>query len=389
MKEPRWKIIFPASPNGEAVKNAGYISTAHIDGYDNGCTHVQPVGGTIASTRTDDYRLGWSYAWGEPYDLGFAWGTNYIIAPNGLYYFYNFPTNAIYGSSRKPELEWFTSKYVRQILAAQQCEVYYYNNRTPTELTDHFRVSNIVDYDKATNVINYLDGRDPLTDHHAEMFYTAMDELRLTSNNIANAMELVKVVKALRDPVRALEDLLSTAVKKGIPKDLWLKYRYVYTTTKMDVTEMSQKSKSLTGGVQRLRSSASSALSELHLRVDCKPYTGYVDPFSALFQNLERYGLQPSLYNAWDLIPFSFIADWFLPIGEELEKLDQITWAASAPYSVSCLGSRKCNSIEYGSEQFKVYQRYRYIPTYDNFVSNSSTRTHTWLKRGLDVISLL
>lgn len=44
--------------------------------------------------------------------------------------------------------------------------------------------------------------------------------------------------------------------------------------------------------------------------------------FSSLWSALERFGLDPSIGQAWDLIPFSFVVDWFLSVGDTLRNID-------------------------------------------------------------------
>lgn len=44
--------------------------------------------------------------------------------------------------------------------------------------------------------------------------------------------------------------------------------------------------------------------------------------FSQVWSALEKIGLEPTVGQAWDLIPFSFVADWFLPIGDSLRNID-------------------------------------------------------------------
>jgi len=46
------------------------------------------------------------------------------------------------------------------------------------------------------------------------------------------------------------------------------------------------------------------------------------NPIAVVFNALESLGLNPSAANLWDLIPFSFVVDWFLPIGSVLSRLD-------------------------------------------------------------------
>lgn len=44
--------------------------------------------------------------------------------------------------------------------------------------------------------------------------------------------------------------------------------------------------------------------------------------YSQLYSGLQRLGLHPAVSQGWDLIPYSFVIDWFLGIGPILEKLD-------------------------------------------------------------------
>lgn len=44
--------------------------------------------------------------------------------------------------------------------------------------------------------------------------------------------------------------------------------------------------------------------------------------FSQVWSALEKLGLEPTASQIWDLIPFSFVADWFLPLGDTLKNID-------------------------------------------------------------------
>jgi hypothetical protein len=45
--------------------------------------------------------------------------------------------------------------------------------------------------------------------------------------------------------------------------------------------------------------------------------------FSQIWAALEKLGLEPTAGQIWDLIPFSFVVDWFVKIGESLRRVDQ------------------------------------------------------------------
>jgi hypothetical protein len=42
-----------------------------------------------------------------------------------------------------------------------------------------------------------------------------------------------------------------------------------------------------------------------------------------IWTGLYRYGLTPSFYVIWDMIPYSFIVDWFIPVGDILSGYDK------------------------------------------------------------------
>lgn len=64
--------------------------------------------------------------------------------------------------------------------------------------------------------------------------------------------------------------------------------------------------------------------------------------FAVIWNALEKLGLDPSASNFWDLIPFSFVADWFFKIGPALTKMDQ--------YSSAVL----IQNVKYRIQSFKV-----------------------------------
>lgn len=46
------------------------------------------------------------------------------------------------------------------------------------------------------------------------------------------------------------------------------------------------------------------------------------DAFSTIWGALEKFGLDPSSGQVWDLIPFSFVVDWFYRMGDALREID-------------------------------------------------------------------
>lgn len=70
-------------------------------------------------------------------------------------------------------------------------------------------------------------------------------------------------------------------------------------------------------------------ITESHVRVDAKIRFDFSpDPDMALFRELDEWGITNPMLIAWELVPFSFVVDWALPIGDYLNAL-----TASKPFN--------------------------------------------------------
>lgn len=63
-----------------------------------------------------------------------------------------------------------------------------------------------------------------------------------------------------------------------------------------------------------------------HYKVYYQPYDL---PFAKSIKTLMDVDLFPTLTNVWDLVPFSFVIDWFLDIGSLFERIDTRTYAST------------------------------------------------------------
>lgn len=159
-----------------------------------------------------------------------------------------------------------------------------------------------------------------------QAFYNAATNLpKSTSNSIANVLEAASTVHSL---IKGdVTKLLPTN-----PKDAWLFYRYQYSTTKLDIADYRSLTERLmaVASLPVLRSDgvASGNGITCHCMID-------VDPSYIIPQNtkdwLKAYGFQLSWYNAWDMIPFSFVVDWFASIGNFLEVMENENWMYNLP----------------------------------------------------------
>jgi len=85
-------------------------------------------------------------------------------------------------------------------------------------------------------------------------------------------------------------------------------------------------------GKQRLHSrkvtplsdpTASYATHTAVLTVQCDTYpTGVTGGIQMMIGGMKRWGIYPEMVNLWDVLPYSFVADWFVQVGDFLEGVD-------------------------------------------------------------------
>jgi hypothetical protein len=154
-------------------------------------------------------------------------------------------------------------------------------------------------------------------DKAAQAAYVAAAEgiPQVTSNGVANVLEAASMLSSL-----LLGDFKKSANVVG---DAWLAYRYSYCTTKLDIEEYQSY-------VQRIID-----LTDLTAPPSYRCHGTYVDSDgwkyhcvmrvktseslpSTLTDVVRDFGFQLSAVSAWDMIPYSFIVDWFLPVSDIL-----------------------------------------------------------------------
>lgn len=131
-----------------------------------------------------------------------------------------------------------------------------------------------------------------------------------TTNSIANALQLAGSVV----------DLLHGDISPKSIKDVWLRYRYEYTTTKADIQEYAELTKRLTvlANATTVRCSGKFAYQGVSCVTSFDVDQSQWMPEDALSW-LKTYGFKFSAINAWDMVPYSFIVDWFLHISDILK----------------------------------------------------------------------
>lgn len=156
-----------------------------------------------------------------------------------------------------------------------------------------------------------------------DSYLDALDHIpMLNENSISNIMELVGFIKALVIDHRI-------EIPKSL-QSLWLSYRYSYTTTKSDAEEAIAfmhrhvNDDFLNSGFSCYgitHENVSGVNVTVRCRLDVKQKE--LDTLSKIWTTLYRYGLTPSFYVVWDMVPYSFIVDWFIPVGDILSGYDK------------------------------------------------------------------
>jgi hypothetical protein len=146
----------------------------------------------------------------------------------------------------------------------------------------------------------------------------AADLPSVTCNTLANIIELVD---GLRGILRG--DLGKLAKYGKTSSDAWLTYRYGIKTTLSDIEEYKSyfsRIDALTTGLanQAVRSRSIFVDNGWTYRCSLTVSLSEILP-NGLLGHLKAFGLEMNAVNAWDMVPYSFIVDWFLPIGDLLE----------------------------------------------------------------------
>lgn len=122
--------------------------------------------------------------------------------------------------------------------------------------------------------------------------------------------------------------------------DRYLTINYGYLPTSRDIAELSSALKTLrenvTDGQHYCYSSkivsgqADFVIRKLERRLKIA-YRSYDNALFDLFRRMDSWGTLPTFSRIWDLIPYSFVIDWFIDIGKSLESIDNSVRYHSLP----------------------------------------------------------
>lgn len=212
----------------------------------------------------------------------------------------------------------------------------------------------------------------------ASAFVDACDRLPSSTgmNNIANVVDVISSLKSMSKGL----------TKLGSAADAWLAYRYSYSTTKSDIITLSEFANRLAALPSSIRSNGYYKDGDWEFRVSINVTSDYL---ASLVSFGEKWGFALDAVNAWDLIPYSFIVDWIIPVSDLLEKWQSQSFAMQIQQTSWC-SVRHEYVNEYGFDEVD-YSRFLYDP-HARFASVSRTaygqKTSTIVKRAIDVLAL-
>lgn len=158
-------------------------------------------------------------------------------------------------------------------------------------------------------------------------------------NGVANLKELFEMGAMCRKYADTLKSIPSKKVKAVA--SAYLGIHYGFKLTIMDIQELYSTLRKYS----RKRSSLSkiqSATSFTYGRWDCVArYQVFYDEFAGVSDILQQLLILSDAYltfdNVWDMIPYSFVIDWFVDIGSRISELEN--WATmSQRHEVICAG---------------------------------------------------
>lgn len=278
--------------------------------------------------------------------------------------------------------------------------------------------------------------RQPVTDYEAlsECFRNTVTKYTtVSSNNLANAVEFIALAKDIytgnisslfssfaeyfqertykvkvRDPKtgvvktvtstvpKLMNEYGSHFVRKVLP-EVWLKYRYLYNTTKSDAEDtvdylLKEKYSNLYEHNNKvLRGNIDISLGTLRLKMRLTQKKTLAENITHMFDSV---GLMPNLHNLWDMVPFSFVVDWFVPsFSNTLEDIDQAYLSELYRADELLVTVDEQWDINYAGFVYHVHYYRRYFidecPQFEIYEGSDHTKGKTICKRVVDGISLI
>lgn len=195
-----------------------------------------------------------------------------------------------------------------------------------------------------------------------------------------NGIAYIKEIKALKDTVLDLVKLMKGKKDPKFFANLWLSTRYGLRLTAQDTNSLLTSIKREVELLGRSKATCRGASHDDRTTVNCKLYYKVdrsVDPKNIL-EKLYKWDLLPTLENIWDLVPYSFVVDWFVNVGDILDGIDSILYTKTMDITNTCYGVKSTWSPThldttlgvFGNVEATYYSRlcpsvpFQYVPTF-------------------------
>lgn len=157
----------------------------------------------------------------------------------------------------------------------------------------------------------------------------SLDNIRYLS---VNSIAFLRDLMTLKDTLVPLLRLIREPMSPQAWANAWLSLRYGIRLTIMDLGQIikayDQWKKMPTRPFSTIRSRFTDESTLLDgdpitLQVHQKVYYGSTpDVIDNIIDSLRKWDLFPSLENMWDLVPYSFVVDWFVNVTDVLKQID-------------------------------------------------------------------
>lgn len=198
-------------------------------------------------------------------------------------------------------------------------------------------------------------------------------------NGVANISELLEMGSTVASFAKTLQDLPSTKVKGAA--SAWLAVHFGFKLTILDAVELNEvmeKYVNKRSNLSKIQAAATHISNGI--AYNCR-YQVFYDEFANVRSILERLltiaDAYPTLENSWDMVPWSFVIDWFLNLGDILQSLDvyanlrqkhdviccgrSIKARSQIPHT--CLGIPDGHGVCYATYYRRAYQKNLILPS--------------------------
>lgn len=229
-----------------------------------------------------------------------------------------------------------------------------------------------------------------------------------TSNGIAYGLDAKDIVSSAKSDLKNLESLAKgTPGKLKIASKLFLSIHYGWKLMAADTKEFAEAFSEFSKGCNRRVhfSSTGSAKGQRRgsytLRESVAHRSIYYDPYAQIASETlklaEAMDVVPDLSNVWDMIPFSFVVDWFTNIGDLATGVDALFTLVQEHKVLGTITSTK-DVYEYhmdggiGSYKYTFYERsclqdWYPLPEFSFQLKNPFTNLTHWCEAGALVVA--